>query len=68
MFRDQFSEPRPRAELAQQDQATVRNDAGTLEIDLQGSIQRELKGLFLYFTHSVSASGTLSQRSNPHED
>jgi hypothetical protein len=36
--------------------------AGRLEIDLQGSIERELKGLVLFLTHRVLTSGASSAR------
>jgi hypothetical protein len=53
---DTFSPPPALAELAHEYQAAVGRDARTLEIDLEGSVEGELKGLFLAFTHWVSAS------------
>jgi hypothetical protein len=38
-----------------------------LEIDLQGSIERELKGLILFLTHRVWTSKEPQACWNPHE-
>ncbi len=38
-----------------------------VEIDLQRSIEGELKGLALFLTHVVCTSKASSPRSNPHE-
>ena len=51
MLLDQFPEPQPLVEFAHQDQAAVGSDARTLEIDLEGSVEGELKGLAWAFTH-----------------
>ncbi len=67
MLFDQFSEPESLVELAHQDQAAVGGDAGTLEIDPERGVERELKGLFLYLIHWVLTSGAPSSRSHPHE-
>ena len=64
---DQLPEIQPLVEFAHQDQAAVGSDARTLEIDLEGSVEGELKGLFWTFTHRVSTSGALSSLSYPHE-
>ncbi len=56
MFFDQFSEPEPLVELAHQDQAAVRGDAGPLEIDPERGLERELKGLILFLTLWVLTS------------
>ena len=56
MLLDQFSNPQPLVELAYQDQTAIGSDARTLEIDLEGSVEGELKRLFWAFTHWVSAS------------
>ena len=48
-------------------QAAIGSHAGTLEIDLEGGVERELTGLILYLTHSVLASKASSSRSHPHE-
>jgi len=39
MLFDQFPEPESLVEFPHQDQAAVGSDAGTLEIDLQGSME-----------------------------
>jgi hypothetical protein len=64
---DQFSEPESLVQFAYQDQAAIGSHAGTLEIDLEGGVERELTGLILYLTHSVLASKASSSRSHPHE-
>jgi hypothetical protein len=38
-------------------QAAARGKARSLKIDLQGSIEPELKGLVLFLTHRVLTSG-----------
>jgi hypothetical protein len=45
---DQFSEAESLVELAHQNEATVGGDPRSLEIDLQGAIEGELKGLVLF--------------------
>jgi hypothetical protein len=54
-------------EFAHQDQAAVGSDAGTLEIDLQRGVERELKGLILLLTHWLYTSKVSSLRLDPHE-
>jgi hypothetical protein len=51
MLFDQFAEPEPLVEFAHQDQATVRSDAGALELGLERGVEGELKGPILYLTH-----------------
>jgi hypothetical protein len=48
---DQFTQTQTFIQLPHQNQATVRGDARSLEIDLQGAVERELKGLVLFLTH-----------------
>ncbi len=67
MLLDQPSEPESLVEFAHQDQAAVRSDAGTLEIDLERYVEGELKRLILYLTHWVLASGVPSSRLHSHE-
>jgi hypothetical protein len=67
MLLDQFSESLTFVEFAHQDQAGVGSDPSTLEIDLEGGIERELKGLFWASTHWVFTSGASSLCSHPHE-
>jgi hypothetical protein len=49
-------EAQPFIQLSHQEQAAVRSDARTLEVDLQLTIERELKRLFLRLTHRRSIS------------
>jgi len=44
MLFDQFAESEPLVEFAHQNQATVRSDAGALELDLERGVEGELKG------------------------
>jgi hypothetical protein len=67
MLFDQCSEPESLIKFAHQDEAAVRGDAGTLEIDLERGVEGELKGLILYFTHWVPTSRASSSRSHAHE-
>jgi hypothetical protein len=67
MLFDQFAESEPLVEFAHQDQATVRSDAGALELDLERGVEGELKRPFLYLTHWVLTSRTFSPRSHPYE-
>jgi hypothetical protein len=53
---DQFAESQAFVQLAHQNQATIRSDSRPLEIDPQGSVERELKGLVLSLTHRVCTS------------
>jgi hypothetical protein len=64
---DQSSEPESLVEFAHQDQAAVRSDPGTLEIDLERGLAGEMKGLILYPTYWVLTSGASSSRSHPHQ-
>jgi len=50
------AEAQPLIQLSHQEQAAVRSDARTLEVDLQLTIERELKRLFLRLTHRRSIS------------
>jgi hypothetical protein len=54
MFFDQCFEPGSLVKFAHQGQAAVRRDAGTLEIDLEGGVEGELKGLILNLAHWVT--------------
>jgi hypothetical protein len=47
---DEFAEPQPFVQLAHKNQTTVECDPRSLEIDLHGSFERELKGLILALT------------------
>jgi hypothetical protein len=59
---DESSEPESLVEFAHQDQAAVGSDAGPLEIDLEGGVKGELKGLTLFLTHWARTSGASSAR------
>ena len=63
---DQMAEGQTRVQLANQNQAAVGGDSGSLEIDLQRSVERELKGLVLFVTPWGWASGVSSSPSNPY--
>jgi hypothetical protein len=67
MLRDQFAESEPLVEFAHQNQATVRSDAGALELDLERGVEGELKGPILYLTHWVLTSRMFSPRSHPYK-
>jgi hypothetical protein len=54
---DEFPEAEPLVQFADHNQATVGSDPRSLEIDLQRGVEGELKGLILFLTHWVSASG-----------
>ena len=64
---DQIAETQPLVQLPHQNQAAIGSDPRSLEIDLQGGVERQLKGLILFFTHWVSSSGASSLHSNPYE-
>jgi hypothetical protein len=66
MFFDQLPESEPFVQLADENEPAIRGHTRTLEIDLQRPVERQLKGLALFFTHWVLASSSLSMRSNPH--
>jgi hypothetical protein len=67
MFLDELLQTQSLIQLAHQNQATVGSHSRSLEIDLQGSIERELKGLILFLTHGVCTSRAVSPHSNPHK-
>jgi len=50
---DEFAESQTFVQLPHQDQATIGSHSRSLEINLQGSIERELKGLVLLLTQWV---------------
>jgi hypothetical protein len=64
---NEFAEAQTFVQLAHQNEAPIRRDARSLEIDLQRSVERELKWLILFLTHCVLTSGAPSSRWNPHE-
>jgi hypothetical protein len=67
MLLDQFSKPESLVEFAHQNQAAVGSDVRALEIDLEGGVKGELKGLVWGFTHWIPTSNTSSSRSHPHK-
>jgi len=67
VFLEELLQTESLIQLPNQNQATVGSHSRSLEIDLQGSIERELKGLVLFLTHWVCTSGAYSLRSNPHK-
>ena len=64
---DEITEAQTFVQLAHQNQAAVGGDPRSLEIDLQRSVEGELKWPVLSLTHWVLTSGASSSRSNPHE-
>ena len=62
MLGDEFAEAQTFVHLAHQNQATIRSDARSLEIDLQRSVERELKWPVLFLTHWLLTSGAASSR------
>jgi hypothetical protein len=67
VFRDELLQAQSLIQLPNQNQATVGSHSRSLGIDLQGSIERELKGLVLFVTRRVCTSEASSLRSNPHK-
>src|SRR5712692_5405464 len=67
LFLDEFLQTQSLIQLAGQNQATIGSHSRSLEIDLQGSIERELKWLILFLTHWVLTSRASSSRSHRHE-
>jgi hypothetical protein len=53
---DETTEAQPFVQLTNQNQATVGGDARSLEVDLEKTVERELKRLVLFVTHWVSSS------------
>jgi hypothetical protein len=64
---DEAAQTQALVQFPHQNQASVRGNARSLGVDLQGSFERELKGLILALTRWVSSSGASSLRSNPYE-
>ena len=59
MLGDEFAEAQTLVQLTHQNQAPVGGDPRTLEIDLQGGVEGELKGLVLLLTRWVCTSKRL---------
>ena len=64
---DEGTEAQPLVQFADEDQAAIGGNPGSLELDLQRGVERELKGLVLGFTHWVCTSPAQSSRSNPYQ-
>jgi len=62
MLFDELSEPQSLVQFPDHNQAAIGGDPRSLEIDLERGVERELKGLVLFVTHSVWASGASSSR------
>ena len=60
MFLDERLQIQSLIQLANQNQAATGSHSRFLEIDLQGRIERELKGLILFLTHGVCTSRAVS--------
>jgi len=54
---DECSEPEPFVRLAHPKQATFGGDSWPLELDRQSDVEGEMKGLIVYLTHWLPASG-----------
>src|ERR1019366_5025537 len=67
MLSNEFTESQPFVQLPNQNQAAVGGDPRSLEIDLQRTIERELKWLILSLTHRVWPSRASLSRSNLHK-
>ena len=65
MLRDECPQPQAFIQLAHQNETGIGGDARPLERDLQKTIECELKGLGLSFTHWVSPSVAGFLRRNP---
>jgi hypothetical protein len=48
---DQVTQTQTLVQLAHQNQATIRRNSRSLEIDFERAIERELKWLVFYLTH-----------------
>jgi len=64
---DEFAESPTFVQLPHQNQATIGSHSRSLEINLQGSIERELKGLVLFVTHWVWTSKACRLRLDRHK-
>ncbi len=64
---DEFLQTQSLIQLSNQNQAAIGSHSRSLEVDLQGSIEGELKGLILFLTYGVCTSEASSLRSDPHE-
>jgi hypothetical protein len=53
-------------QLAHQNQAAVGSHSRALELDPQGAVERELKGLLLRITHCPPTSTPPQPHPNPH--
>ncbi len=63
---DELAQTEPLVQFTAQQQPAVGGDPRALEIDLQKTVERELKRLAIFVTHSVSPSVAHTMRSNPH--
>jgi hypothetical protein len=64
---DEFAESQAFVQLPHQNQATIGSDSRSLEINLQGNIERELKGLVLFLTQWVWTSKACRLRLDRHK-
>ena len=56
MLVDQLAQSEPLVQFPKENQATIRGDARSFEIDFEKSVEGELKRLVFFFTHWVLAS------------
>jgi hypothetical protein len=64
---DEVAQTQALDQFPHQNQASVRGNARSLQVDLQGRFERELKGLILALTYWVWTSGVTLPLSNPHQ-
>jgi len=63
----EFAQAQTHIQLAHQNQTTVGSHSRALEVDHQGAVEGELKGLFLRLTHRLSSFTPPQSHSNPRE-
>jgi hypothetical protein len=64
---DELLKTQPFIQLTNLNQTTIGSQSRSLEIDLQGSIEQEQKGLALILNHGVGTSEASSLRLEPHK-
>lgn len=56
MLGNEITEAQSLIQLTNQDQTTIGGNARSLEVDLEKTVERELKGLVLFVTYWVPSS------------
>ena len=67
MLVDQLAQSEPLVQFPNENQATIRGDARSLEIDFEKSVEGELKRLVFFFTHRVLTSMASLSGSSPYQ-